>query len=84
MVYARMSLSDYTNRVLNVIKARFDLHDKSEALNKFVEIYGDEMVEKEANEKIVSDVIISCEAHMKKHGRRKMSLKELDRLCNIK
>ena len=50
MVYARVSLNNYVNRVLNVIKAKFDLHDKSEAINKFVEMYGDEFVEKEASD----------------------------------
>ena len=46
MVYARITLNDYANKVLNVIKAKFDLRDKSEALNKFIDLFGDEVVEK--------------------------------------
>ncbi|MFO8015806.1 MAG: DUF2683 family protein [Candidatus Woesearchaeota archaeon] len=84
MVHARMSLNEYTNKVLNVIKAKFDLHDKSEAMDKFAEMYGDEIVEKEADEKFVKDVIRSCEQHIKKYGHRKMSLNELDKICGIK
>ncbi len=34
MVMARLQLTEYTNQVLNVIKAKFNLHDKSEAVNK--------------------------------------------------
>ena len=40
MVYARVVLNDYTNKVLNVIKAKYGLNDKSEALNKFADLYG--------------------------------------------
>ena len=43
MVLARVVLSKYSDKVLNVVKAKFDLKDKSEALNKFVELYGDDM-----------------------------------------
>ncbi|HQT45132.1 MAG TPA: DUF2683 family protein, partial [Candidatus Micrarchaeota archaeon] len=43
MVFAQIELNDYTNRVLNVLKAKFGLKDKSEAINKFAEIYGDEI-----------------------------------------
>ncbi len=84
MVHARMSLNEYTNKVLNVIKAKFDLHDKSEAMDKFAEMFGDEIVEKEADDKFVKDVIKSCEQHIKKYGHRKMSLDELDKVCGIK
>ena len=42
MVYARITLNDYANKVLNVVKAKFSLNDKSEAINKFVEMYGEE------------------------------------------
>lgn len=84
MVFARLSLSDYSNKILNVIKARFGLRDKSEAINRFIEMYGDEIVEKEAKEEFLKDVIKSCDAHIKKYGNRKMSVKEIDRLCGIK
>lgn len=81
MVYAQVELGDYTNRVLNVLKAKFGLKDKSEAINKFAEIYGEDFVEKEANDEYVKKILESADHHAKKYGKRKMSLKELDELC---
>lgn len=81
MVFARLSLEDYTNKVLNVIKARFGLKDKSEALNKFAQLYGDDIVEKEAKEEYIKKLIQIEDKHIKRYGKRKMTLQELDRLC---
>jgi oligoendopeptidase F len=83
MVFARLSLTEYTNRVLNVIKAKFGLHDKSEALNKFAELFGEELVDKEAKEKEIKELIKTCNNHFKKYSHRKMSMRELDKLCGI-
>ncbi|NQV09415.1 DUF2683 family protein [Candidatus Woesearchaeota archaeon] len=83
MVLARLNINEYTNKVLNVIKAKFDLKDKSEALNKFSEMYGDEMAEKEASDEYIKKIINIDEKHMKKYGYKKMSLKELDKLCEV-
>ena len=81
MVLARLSMDEYTNKVLNVIKAKFDLRDKSEALNRFAEMYGDDVVEKEANDEYIKKVLEIDERHIKKYGYKKMSIKELDKLC---
>jgi hypothetical protein len=78
-----VQVSEYTNRVLGVIKEKFGLRDKSEALDRFADMYGDEFVDKEVDEKLVAEVIDSCNAHIKKYGFRKMSAKELDRLCEV-
>jgi hypothetical protein len=81
MVSAQVYLDDYTNHVLNVIKAKFGLVDKSQAINKLAEIYGEDYVEKDANGEYVKKVLEIEERHFKKYGRRKMTLKELDELC---
>jgi len=81
MVFARLELNEYTNKVLNVIKAKLSLRDKSQALNKFVEMYGDEMVEKEAKDEYIKKLIQIEESHIKKYGFKRMSIKELDKLC---
>ncbi len=81
MVFARLSLDDYTNKVLNVIKARFSLKDKSEALNKFAYLCGNEIVEKEAKDEYIKKLINIEDKHLKKYGKKKMTLQELDRLC---
>jgi len=82
MVYARITLNDYANKVLNVIKAKFDLRDKSEALNKFIDLFGDEVVEKDAKDEYVKKILEIEKRHLQKYGRRKMTLQELDKICN--
>ena len=79
-VSARVELSEYTNKVLGVLKAKYGLKDKSEAINKFIELYGDDVVENEASDEYLKKMIEITDRHMKKYGKRKMSLAELDRL----
>jgi len=81
MVLARLSLNEYTNKVLNVVKAKFDLKDKSEALNKFVEENGEEFVEKEASDEYIKVLLEIDKRHMKLHKNRTMTIEELDKLC---
>ena len=80
MVDARVHLNNYSNRVLGVIKAKYDLKDKSDALNKFVELYGPNEVEPEVKESYVKKILKIEEEHLKKFGNRQMSSKELDEL----
>ncbi|MFH0961496.1 MAG: hypothetical protein V1820_02330 [archaeon] len=75
-----LTVNEYASRVLGVIKERYGLRDKAAALEKFAELYGTEFVEPEVNEETVREIVESCNAHVKKHGMRKLSLKELDRL----
>lgn len=82
-ISARVELNYYANKVLNILKTKYDLRDKSEAINKFAEIYGDEIIEKEANEEYTKKVIEVVGSHMKKYGKKKMSLEELDSLCEV-
>ncbi len=83
MVYARISINEYANKVLNVIKAKFDLRDKSEAINKFIEIFGDEVVEKKANDKYLKNVLNIEKRHFKKYSHRRMTIKELDKISGL-
>ncbi len=81
MVYARIDLNGYSNRVLNVIKAKYGLRDKSSAINKMADLYGDEFVEREASKDYVRELDRIYDEHVKKYGYRSMSFEELDRLC---
>lgn len=83
MISARLDLTEYTNKVLNMIKVKFDLKDKSEALNRFVNMFGEEVVEKEAKDEYIKELIEIDKNHMKKYGNKKMTLKELDKLCEV-
>jgi len=44
-------------------------------------MYGDDVVEKEANDKYIKKILGIDERHMKKYAYKKMSIKELDKLC---
>ena len=47
MVQAIINIEDHTNRVLNIVKAKFGLKDKSEAINMMAEQYEQNILEPE-------------------------------------
>ena len=47
MVQAMIRISENTNQILNIVKARFNLKDKSEAIEKVVLDYGEGILEPE-------------------------------------
>ena len=77
MVDARVHLTKYSNQVLSVVKAKYDLRDKSEALNRFIELHGREEFEPEVKEEYVKKILSMSERHLKKYGYRHTSLKDL-------
>jgi len=79
-VSARVTLNPYANKVLGILKLQLDLKDKSEALNKFIDLYGENIVQKEATDEYAKKVMEIADDHFKKHGNRKMNKKELDAL----
>ncbi len=82
-VNMNVRVSKYTSQVLGVIKEKFDLRDKSEALDRFADMFGDKFVEREVRDDVVLEAIRSAEEHVKKYGNRKMSLGELRKLCGV-
>ena len=50
MRQARINLDEYTTRVLDVVKGRYGLKNREDALNKFVREFGEEFVEPQVNE----------------------------------
>ncbi len=79
-VAMNVKVKDYTNRVLGVVKEKYGLKDKGEALDKFAEIFGDDYIEKEASDEYMKKFLKIEEEHFKKYGYKKMSDKELDEL----
>lgn len=73
-------ISQYANRVLGVVKEKYGLNDKGQALNKLTQMFGSEFVEPEPSDEYVKKVLEIQENHFKKHGYRKMSDRELDGL----
>ena len=47
MVQAIINISDQANQILNIIKAKYGLNDKSEAINVLAKEYGEELLEPE-------------------------------------
>ncbi len=83
MTTLNLKVDEYTNRLLGVIKEMFGLKNKSEALNKFANMFGESFIEKNVREDVVREIVQSCNVHIKKYGVRRMSVKELDKLCEV-
>jgi len=47
MVKAIVNISDENNQIINIIKAKYNLKDKSEAINKIIEEYAEILLEPE-------------------------------------
>jgi hypothetical protein len=47
MVQAIINIDEHANRVLNIVKAKFGLKDKSEAIEMMAEQYEEELLEPE-------------------------------------
>ncbi|AJF63170.1 MAG: hypothetical protein QT11_C0001G1046 [archaeon GW2011_AR20] len=82
-VAVNFRIRHYTNQVLGVIKEKYALRDKAEALDKFTEIYGIEFVEPEVKEEFIKEVIESCNRHIKRYGYRSMSKKEFKEVFEL-
>ncbi|MBI4095231.1 MAG: DUF2683 family protein [DPANN group archaeon] len=82
-VAMNLHVSEYASRVLGVVKEKFGLRDKSEAMDKFAEMFGDEFIDKEAKDEYIKKIIEIEKKHIAKYGQKKMTLAELDRLCGI-
>ncbi len=57
MVKAIVDISEESNRVLNIVKAKENLKDKSDAINLVVTIYGQEVLEPELRPDFVKELI---------------------------
>ncbi len=84
MVSMSINVNEYTSKVLGVIKEKFGLKDKAQALDKFAEMYGEEFVDREVKDEVIEEMIKSSREWEKRYKfKRKMTLKELDKLCGI-
>ena len=74
MVKAIININESTNRLLNILKAKYDLKDKSQAINKMAEQYEEEILEPELRPEYVEKI-----KKIEKHGKFKKfaSVKEL-------
>ena len=83
MIQTRMEMDDYTARVLDVIKGKFGLKNRSEALQKLALEAGNEYIELAPNEMVLKELDAMYESHKKKHPNREMSNAELKKLLGL-
>ena len=57
MVKAIVNINEPANRILNIVKARENLRDKSEAINLVLHIYGKEFLEEELKPEFIKELI---------------------------
>ena len=75
MVQAIINIEDHTNRILNILKAKFGLKDKSEAIDLMAEQYEEEVMEPELRpeyiekaKRIMKQKAIPVENFAKRYG----------------
>ena len=73
MVQAIIDIEDQTNRVLNIVKAKYGLKDKSEAINMMAEQYEKEILESQLRPEYAEKL----QGIKKQKGIRFKSVKEL-------
>ena len=83
MIQSRLEINDYTARVLDVVKGKFGLKNRSEDLNKLTMECGSSYVDPQPNEMALRELDAIYDDHKKKHSNRKMNDKELKALIGI-
>lgn len=56
MVQAIININEQANQILNIIKAKFGLKDKSEAINLMAQQYGEDILEPELKPEYVKKI----------------------------
>lgn len=57
MVKAIVDISTDANRVINIVKAKENMKDKSEALNLIISLYGKEILEPELRPEFIKELL---------------------------
>jgi len=81
MVKAIINISENTNRLLNILKAKYGLRDKSQAIDKMAQKYEEEILEPELRPEYVDKI-----KNIQRNGKFKKvsSVKELrDEIENV-
>ncbi len=73
-----VSFNDHTNRLLNMIKAKFDLKNKSDAVNFVIEKYGNEALEEEVRPEYIEKIRKLMKQPAKKYSSLAEMAKEYD------
>lgn len=68
MVQAIVNIDEHANQVLNIVKAKFGLKDKSEAINMMAKQYENEILEPELKPKYIEKAFKIHSQHSIKVG----------------
>jgi len=66
MVKAIVDIDEEANRILNIVKAKENLRDKSDAINLIVTFYGKEMLEPELRPEFIKELLEAQKEKAKK------------------
>jgi hypothetical protein len=83
VIQARFEMDDYTVRVLDVIKGKYGLKNRDEALKRLVLENGDKYVDPVPNEMVLRELDVIYEGHKKKYGNKTMDDVELKKLLRL-
>jgi len=57
MVKAIIDIDNNANRIINIVKAKEDLKDKSQTINLILNIYGEELLEPNLRPEFVKEIL---------------------------
>lgn len=59
MVKAIVDIDENANRILNIVKAKENLNDKSQAINLILNFYGKEFLEEELKPEFIKELLMA-------------------------
>ena len=83
MTEARLELDNYTIRVLDVVKGKLGLKNRSAALKRIAQEVGGNYIEPEPNMRYLKELDAEYAEHKKRYGQKPMSEEELDKLLGL-
>lgn len=79
MAQVRLDVDEYTIRVLDVVKGKYGLKNRSEALNRFTKEFGSDFADELVDESYLIELDRRVAIHEKKYPNKTMTLTELDK-----
>jgi hypothetical protein len=83
MTQARLDLDEYTVRVLDVVKGKFGLKNRSEALRRLALEAGSDYIDLAPDETVLKELDTIYEDHKKRYASRKMTDASLRKLLDL-
>jgi hypothetical protein len=82
----RFKLDDYSIRVLDIVKGKFGLKNRNEALIKFIEEFGGKYLDKDVSDEVIVHFNNVLREHYEKYEgkKNKLSLDEVDKILGLK